>query len=122
MSSGVEPDAVGRNGARVKDMVAVEHLRRASGRIRSRHCSCSAFVSDRWTCIPSLLVDGKFAQRVPQAVVRGILAVDGGLDADAAVVIAVPLFLQGDQLAAGGVRFKIEVLAEQRRAAGRCLP
>ena len=112
-----DPDAVGRNGARVKDMVAVEHLRGCQA-VSLEALLMLSLCLGQVDVHTGLLVDGKFAQRVPKAVVRGILAVHGGLDADAAVVIAVPLFLQGDKLAAGGVRFKVEVLAEQRRAAG----
>lgn len=116
-----DPDAVGRNGARVKDMVAVEHLRGCQA-VSLEALFVLSLCLGQVDVHTGLLVDGKFAQRVPKAVVRGIFAVHGGLDADAAVVIAVPLFLQGDQ--ARGRRGAFQNRSPRRTVSrrGQCWP
>ena len=113
----LEPDAVRRARRAVKNVVAVKELRRGQT-VALLALLVLELRLGEVDVHPQPLALAVFAQRLPETVVRGILAVDGCVDADAAVVIAVPFFLDGDQLLAGGVRVEAEFLAEERRAAG----
>ena len=66
-----------------------------------------------------LFIDGKLAQRVPQLIGRCIFRVDGRLNFDAPIVIALPLVAQGDQLLAGREFFKVKVVAEEHGHSAR---
>ena len=86
-----EPHAMRRNRRRVKNVVAVEHLRgRQPVALLAR--LVLGFRLGQVDVHPDTLVDRVFAQSVPSAVIRGVFAVNGGFDLDSAVVIAVPFF------------------------------
>ena len=113
-----QPDAVRRDGGYVEKMMAVEQLR---GR-QPVFFDALVMLALRLGEVhlhAELFIDGKLAQRVPQLIGRCIFRVDGRLNFDAPIVIALPLVAQGDQLLTGGEFFKVKVVAEEHRHAAR---
>ena len=104
-----QPHAVGGGGGHVEDVVAVQQLGR--GQTVLFHTAVVLALGLRQVDVhPDALVDAVFGHGVPQLMAGGVLAMDGSLNANPAVVVVVPLLPGGHQLLAGGILVELEVL------------